>query len=29
LSLNKKGVIARKVTHRESHLFNELFDESF
>jgi hypothetical protein len=29
LSLNKKGVIAGKITHRESHLFNELFDESF
>ena len=27
LSLNKKGVIAGKVTDRESHLFNELFDE--
>jgi hypothetical protein len=29
LSLNKKGLIAGKITHRESHLFNELFDESF
>lgn len=29
LSLHKKGVITGKVTHRESHLFNELFDESF
>jgi len=28
LSLNKKGVISGKVTHRKSHLFNELFDES-
>jgi hypothetical protein len=28
LSLNKKGVIVGKVTYRESHLFNELFDES-
>ncbi|MFA6086303.1 hypothetical protein [Mucilaginibacter sp.] len=29
LSLNKKSVIAGKVTHRKSPLFNELFDESF
>lgn len=29
LSLNKKGVIAGKVTHRGSPLFNDLFDESF
>lgn len=29
LSLNKKGAIAGKVTYRESHLFNELFDEPF
>ncbi|MDN5288391.1 MAG: hypothetical protein JWR38_4665 [Mucilaginibacter sp.] len=29
LSLNKKGLIAGRITHRESPLFNELFDESF
>lgn len=29
LALNKKGVIAGKITHRKSQLFNELFDESF
>ncbi|WP_419701514.1 hypothetical protein [Mucilaginibacter sp. NFX135] len=29
LSLDKKRAIAGKVTRRGSHLFNELFDESF